>query len=286
MSKFVTLMTPEQYAADKRNVCPSCHKESDLQGKGIEIDGLDAFQPVFCPVCDSSWSDTYRRTGFTIIELGDGIEAPKMTPDEYAALEEDSCGVCPVCGEDDISGDECTVDGREMSQECSCADCNSVWMDTYERSGYSYLEAGTPLPEHVAFLQIAAPLRATRAMLAEVVSTLIQVGQKDAVDTLKEDGEDAEELMQIGAHLEVESPTVLRMGTEGNQALYVLVHSVKAPQGVTSEQLRDAIRRLIDIGQTDAAETLEIADWRAPANTKLAANLEIGSLAVSLKEAA
>lgn len=286
MPQITIPMTTEQYAADERTICPCCHKEGDIKCAQIDIVDPKAFQQAHCPECESSWVDTYKRTGFEVSEMGHGIKAPRMTPAEYSSLDKGDSHGCIFCGCPDVKGEQPFVAGRFLFQDCICLDCDSEWVDTYERSGYEQLERGNPLPEFVAFMQVKAPLRTTRAMVVAALSDMIQIGQADAAESLEKMDGGADEVLQIAALLEAKAPSVQRTGTEGSQALYVIVQSMEAPQGASSEAIRDAIRKLVDIGQNDAVKTLELPDWESQAATKLAARLEIAALAVSLKEVA
>lgn len=39
---------------------------------------------------------------------------------------------CPKCGSDEIEGDDISVEGNEVWQECGCLVCNAEWNDIYE----------------------------------------------------------------------------------------------------------------------------------------------------------
>jgi transposase-like protein len=60
-----------------------------------------------------------------------------MTRDEYM----DGGGAkCPVCGSEDIrSGSGLEAQGRWVSQNVWCYDCNSEWVDIYDLTGYGEL---------------------------------------------------------------------------------------------------------------------------------------------------
>jgi transposase-like protein len=47
------------------NLCLFCDSE-DLEGEGVDIDGIFAHQSVSCNSCGSDWTETYRRESFSM----------------------------------------------------------------------------------------------------------------------------------------------------------------------------------------------------------------------------
>ncbi|MBC8741702.1 hypothetical protein F6X40_34640 [Paraburkholderia sp. UCT31] len=63
-----------------------------------------------------------------------------MTVEQYLTHRKPNC--CPRCGSEDIEGDEVNIDGRTATQECGCNECETVWEDKYQLSGYALLSDG------------------------------------------------------------------------------------------------------------------------------------------------
>ena len=49
-------------------------------------------------------------------------------------------GICPFCTSTSITGEPIEVDGNGAFQNVSCEDCNGVWMDKYQLTGYLVVE--------------------------------------------------------------------------------------------------------------------------------------------------
>jgi hypothetical protein len=53
---------------------------------------------------------------------------------------------CPVCGSEDISGGDLEFESGIITQEIWCPECNALWRDIYELTGYDQLVEGKDLP--------------------------------------------------------------------------------------------------------------------------------------------
>jgi transcription elongation factor Elf1 len=59
-----------------------------------------------------------------------------MTSDEYVG----KLGLqCPHCHSTNISGGEVNIDAGTATQEVTCDDCDSEWLDVYNLTGYADL---------------------------------------------------------------------------------------------------------------------------------------------------
>ena len=49
-------------------LCPHCHSES-IEGKSFETDTDEIWQDMYCLDCDSTWTNTYKLTGYTNLTI-------------------------------------------------------------------------------------------------------------------------------------------------------------------------------------------------------------------------
>ena len=53
-----------KYAKGKENTCPKCGSDQ-VEGRSIDVQGEQCFQPVMCLSCEAQWDDVYQLTGYT-----------------------------------------------------------------------------------------------------------------------------------------------------------------------------------------------------------------------------
>lgn len=58
------------------------------------------------------------------------------TPEPGANYVAQKGGFCPSCKSENIEGDDVVVDDGIAHQEMGCNDCNAMWEDTYQLTGY------------------------------------------------------------------------------------------------------------------------------------------------------
>lgn len=63
----------------------------------------------------------------------------KLSSDQYVAGKGNKC---PSCEGKNLEGNSVEIDGGTASQEVSCNDCSSEWLDLYELTGYGDLIEG------------------------------------------------------------------------------------------------------------------------------------------------
>lgn len=49
-------------------------------------------------------------------------------------------GICPVCGSDQVEGDDIDITGDCAFQDMGCIDCDAEWRDEYKLVGYMLYE--------------------------------------------------------------------------------------------------------------------------------------------------
>lgn len=65
-------LDPEDYAKNG-TICPVC-RSSELEGKGVNIDGKNATQEVKCSACSAVWFDHYTLTSYSDLVVPDKAE--------------------------------------------------------------------------------------------------------------------------------------------------------------------------------------------------------------------
>ena len=63
-------VTQAAYIRGGGGLCPVC-RSSDITGYSIEVDAGGASQEITCEECGASWSDTYKLTGYTDLEIAE-----------------------------------------------------------------------------------------------------------------------------------------------------------------------------------------------------------------------
>jgi hypothetical protein len=61
-------MSDKEYVARKGQLCPAC-KMPDSEGSSFDTDGGEVYQEMLCNNCGASWTDIYKLTGYTSLEV-------------------------------------------------------------------------------------------------------------------------------------------------------------------------------------------------------------------------
>jgi hypothetical protein len=58
-------LTEKRYVEILGTCCPRCESDQ-IEGSNIQIDGGNAYQPIYCPDCDFVWDDVYELRGIVL----------------------------------------------------------------------------------------------------------------------------------------------------------------------------------------------------------------------------
>jgi len=57
------MISIEEYLQNGGDICPECQAE-DVTAKMMEVDGMTAWQPVYCKECGAEWTDVYELQSY------------------------------------------------------------------------------------------------------------------------------------------------------------------------------------------------------------------------------
>ena len=63
----LTKAETDRYVKDGGVNCPYCQSDQ-IEGDGVEVDAGRAWQEMFCPNCEKSWTDRYTLTSIEYVE--------------------------------------------------------------------------------------------------------------------------------------------------------------------------------------------------------------------------
>lgn len=67
MKKPQKPLTSKQYIKQGAGLCPFC-ESVEISGDGVEINGTEAYQEVYCCGCGAVWQDIYKLAELYVIQ--------------------------------------------------------------------------------------------------------------------------------------------------------------------------------------------------------------------------